>query len=371
MKKNTILFSLLFVVLIALGIIFNAGIRTEKVKIAEKKFTEDMLLLLPNLEANKLEEVKVTPSDKETKIVRKFKALKDETLVGYIYVGETKGYQAGLQVAYGIDSKLHKVTGAKIVNSNETSRFLEALANSNFYDQFKNIDLKVFNLKLKRLTVGEAKTGATPNGGNKNDKDVIAPATTAGFEKILLSVREEYANDNNKFTMPKGLSILSKNIDYINVNQFLYVFKTSDEKQVDVVVNDNYEIITISDETQRLAVVELLSDDNNKMVNYIDSATTVGTVTTLVILTKSYVGNVKATVTIDNGTITSTSIDYTAPQTYTNDYNDKYFGGDYSNAPQQLKDNIDIPVVAGATRTHDGLKTAQSILRKYLEVNYE
>lgn len=379
MKKNTIIFALAFVVLIALGIIFNSGIRNEKVKIAEKKFNEDIFTLLPGTDADKLEEVEVPDSDKETKLVRKFKVFKDTELVGYVYVGETKGYKAGLQIAYGINVKNHKVTGAKIVASNETDRFLAALANSNFYEQFKNIDLTVFDITLKRLLLQDTTSSATPNGNNTSPDSIVGVDTTKGFENLLLFIREEYAKDNNKFVMPTGLALKTKALDYKNVDLFLYVFQDGDE-EIKVTVDKNYEIKDISDQNKWDEINELLKESKNKINNYIVSAITEGTVTTLVIRANTYYrGDIgtqtyaTTTVTIDNGTVTNVSLVYSHEQTFDDEHNSDYNGGDLSEGTISglIKNDVTIEVITGASRTSEGVIATQTILRNYLEANYE
>ena len=369
MKKNTIIFSLVFVLLIAVGILLNAGIKSEKFRIDEEKLLE----LMPSQEPDRIEAVEFTPSEEETRVIKKYKAYKDDKLVGYIYIGETKGYSDGLQIAYAINSKNHKVTGAKIVQSNETPRFVEALANSNFYKQFKNVDFTIFNIKLTRVTVSSAKTSATPNGSNKDPKAVIAPHTTDGFERLLYVVRQEYAKDNKKFVMPSGLVVLSKDVDYTNINQFNYVFKDeADDSEVQAVIDKDYNIVSLSDESKRDAVLEALSNTDNQMVDWIVSADKVGTVTTLVIHAKAYSTTyATATVTIDNGTITNVDLKYSVAQSYEENPGYNSSEGNYDNAQTQLLEDTDIKAITGATETYRGLHAIQTIIRGYMEANHE
>lgn len=360
-NKNLIIFSVAFVLVIVFGLLINSGIENERTKLAEEKELEKLMTLLPDLGVDKIVEVnqKNFKSNDQTKIVKRYNGMKGKDIVGIIYVGETKGYKEGLNVAFGINTANDKIVGMEILQNQETDRFLVALKEEEFFKQFASKDLS------KYLLTVDVVTGPTPNSGKDG---VIAPATSGGVEKVMLLVREQYAEDT-KFEMPSGLVFVSKSLDYTNTDQFKYVFKLG-ETNINVVVNKNYEIVSIDDETQRDAALEIINLPANKFTNYIVSDTISDGVTTLVVRAQAYSSTyVTTTFTIEGGVVTNVDLKYSAPQTYDDEHNEDYTGGNFDSAPADLKNNIDINPVTGATYTYNGLKVTQEILRGYLEAN--
>lgn len=371
MKKNLnyIFFPLAFVLIIALGIVFNSLVSNEKVTIKDKKEKEALVLaiknLLPGLDVDTVEAVEqefITEGD--TKITKRYNGLKDNKVVGIVYFGTTKGWKDGLEVAIGIDTKKNFVIAADIFENNETPSFYAALKASKFFEQFKSKDMNKFVMNVVLVT------GPTPNTGTIKE---LAPNTSAGVEKVMLLSRKQYAKDTG-FKMPSGLTIVSKSVDFENINQFIYVFKAED-KNVNVIVNKNYEIISIDDESQRTAASELIS--KNKMTDYIDSVTTEGNVTTLVIKTAAYSGSTATTtVTITDKVVTNVKITYSVDQSYDDDHNDDYWSGkdsgkNYNKTNEDIKNNTDVYVITGATITGTALRNAQNILRGYMGAHHE
>lgn len=360
MKKNTLIFGLFFVLLIALGIVLNNGINKEKLSIkSEKEIAareEFVKSLVPGLEFDKVAEATATfLTENDTTITKKYNVTKGEDVVGIVYFGKTKGYKDNLEVAFGIDVKNNKIIGMKIVSSQETKAFLDALNNDEFYNQFESKDLTKFALEVNLIS------GATPNGGSGE----IAPYTSSGIEKVMLLTRRQYSEDTG-FDMPSGLAYHSKSLDFKNVDQYNYVLKLGD-KEVNVVVNKKYEIVSISDETQKTAALEVIN--KNRMTDYIDKATVEGNTTTLVINTKGYeFSRIKTTVVITDDVIVSVKLDLSS-QSYEDDYNTDYKGGNFDNAPDEIKNNKPITIVAGATKTKDGIIKAKEILKEYMEAN--
>lgn len=363
-KKNVnyVIFILAFVVILAGGILFNSAITKEKVYYSE---LNEIRNLLNGVEVTSYELTNqkfFLPAENGTKITKRYNAYNGKELVGIVYVGTTKGYKEGLEVAIGIDVKKDFIVGAKIVNSNETQMFLDLLVKKDFFKQFKKKDMSYFNIEFQFVT------GATPiNGG----QGTIAPFTSEGIQKVMLMARKQYASDTD-FVMPVGLTLVSKSVDFENINQFKYVLKFVD-KEINVVVNKNYEIVSIDDESQKTAAQDFIK--KNPMTDYIDSVTTEGNVTTLVIKTAAYSGSVATTtVTITDGSVTDVKIVYSQEQTY--DMNDEYNNGKdsdktYDNAAQDILNNIDIYMITGATVTGNALRNAQNILRGYMEAHHE
>ncbi len=363
MKKhmNLIIFSVAFVLIVALGILVNSLTAKDKEYYKELNYVRS---LLNGVEVSSYElsnQKFFLPAEDGTKITKRYNAYKNKELVGIVYVGTTKGYKDGLEVAIGIDAKKNFIVGAKIVSSNETGIFLDALAKTDFFNQFKKKDMSRYNIDFF------LSTGATPISGNR---DIVAPFTSTGIQKVMLMARKQYANDTS-FVMPIGISLVSKSVDFNNINQFNYVLKLGD-KEFKVVVNKNYDIVSIEDETQRTAAQDFIK--KNQMTDYIDTVSTEGNVTTVVIKTSAYSATATTTVKITDGSVTDVNITYSSDQTY--DQNEEYYDGPdsgktYDNANQEILNNTDVYIITGATVTGNALRNAQNILRGYLEAHYE
>jgi len=351
MKNKQVIFWILsLLLLIVLGVLINSGTAKERNNIAKQKETAELKLLFPDLDVEYLKAVDEEFLDEEdTKIIKRYDAYdEDDELIGIIYIGETKGYKEGLQVAFGINTKTNKITNMKIMESNETETFLNAL-NENFYKQFKNKDLNKYIIGVDVIT------GATPNGGNGE----IAPYTSAGIEKVMLLARLQYSQDTD-FKMPSGLTFVSKELDYTNIDQFIYNFKLEDTT-IKAIVNKNYEIISIDDESQKDTALEIIK--KNKFTGYIDTLTTEDNKTILVISSADFSNRIKATITIEDSVVTDVNIEFLNPDSYGHD--------DYPNAANEIKNDQDIVLTTGATASYKGLKNIQEILREFLEVSYE
>ena len=369
MKKNNIIFSLALVLILVFGILINNVIKNEKTNIAEEKAKEaevaTIKALLGGIEVDTVESIEQDFLDKDgTKIIERFNALKGNELVGVVYIGETKGWEDGLQVAFGINAKTHKITGSKIVAYNESQEFYEALTLSNFFDQFDNKDMSEYIMNVALVT------GPTPRTG---DTGVVAPDTSRGIEKIMLLAREQYSVDT-VFEMPSGIRFVSKDLDYTNIDQFNYVLKLGDTN-INVVVNKDYEIVSIDDETQREAALEVIN--LNKMTNYITSVTIDGSTTTLVIRALAYKDSYStSTVVITDGAIVSVDVVFSVPQTYQDDHNDPYWFGpdsnkDTSGMANDIENDVDLSPITGATYTVNAYRNTQIIIRGYMEANNE
>ncbi|MFA7366953.1 MAG: hypothetical protein WC008_01420 [Bacilli bacterium] len=369
MKKNNIIFSLALVLVLVLGIFLNGIIKNEKETILDQKAKEAEVTmikgLLPDIEVDSVEEISQDFLEKDgSKILKRFNALKGEELVGIVYIGETKGWKDGLQVAFGINTKTDKITASEIVFYNETEAFYQALTSSDFFEQFNNKDMSKYLMSVDLIT------GPTPNTGKNG---VVAPATSGGIEKIMLLSREQYSLDTD-FEMPSGIEFVSKDLDYSNVDQFNYVLKLADTN-INVVVNKNYEIVSIDDETQREAALEVIN--LNKMTNFIVSETIEGTTTTLVIRALAYNNTTStSTVVITDGAITSVDVEFSAEQTYQSDYNDAYWNGpdsnkDTSGMANDIENDVDLSPITGATYTVNAYRNTQIIIRGYMEANNE
>ena len=88
------------------------------------------------------------------------------SLLGYAFTAEGNGYQGTIQLLVGVDSKLQKMTGIEVLESQETPGLGAEIAVSNFKDQFKGLPLshKIEYVKNQKPTKDyeiEAITGAT------------------------------------------------------------------------------------------------------------------------------------------------------------------------------------------------------------------
>jgi hypothetical protein len=344
-KKNLLISILIFIVVLALGVVVNNMIGKEQERIAEEK--DNIINLVKHLGVKKLEEDSARfIEDGDTEIIQKLIGLDDEdNLLAIIYVGETVGYKEDLQVAYAIDVKTDKVVGFKLLENNETPIFINTLlSNVEFTDQFKD---KALNDKQMKV---EVVSGATPNGGT--DK-VIAPATSNGMNKILNVVRQQYAKDTD-FVTPAMLELKSNTQIYPSLN-FEYIFD-DEGTVVTLVVTNEYQFVSISDESYREDAMALAVD--NKVLNYISNIEG----NTITIKSKGYAGTITSTAVVDGILITSFTTDVSTETFYEAD------PSDFNPVFIAIKNRTEVvPGVSGATYTRDGVIFARDILYTYLE----
>ena len=137
-NKKLLLFILSFVLIIALGVVFNSLITSERERIAEEK--EHIINIVKHLGVKTLEEDNPRSFLKEgdTEVISRLQGYdRDEKLVATIYVSRTKGYKDDLNIAYAIDVATDKVVGFKLLENNETPKFIDALLVEDFTTQFK------------------------------------------------------------------------------------------------------------------------------------------------------------------------------------------------------------------------------------------
>lgn len=352
-NKNLLLFLLGFVVIVAFGIVFNNLMINERARIAEEK--ENIINLVKHLGVvGELEEENLRRplEEGDTRILQRFNGYnKAKELVAFIYVGETKGYKEDLHVAYAIDVKTHKVVGFKLLENNETEKYVNALLIEDFTKQFKDKDLSDKQMKV------EAISGATPGG----KEGVIAPATTGGMDKILKLVRKQYDKDS-EFTAPALLELKSAVQDYTDPSlNFVYIF-LDEGTEVKLVVSRTYEFVSITDSAVQEDAMVIANE--NKVKNYISDVKG-DVIKTITIKSEGFSGSViTSTAVADGTTITSFSSDLST-QSYDWD------GGTFNFNPvfDAVKNREGtIPAVSGATVSRNGVAYARDVLYAYLGV---
>lgn len=336
MRKNTLIFAISFVLLIVIGFVFNHLIINEQKRMKEKELRE----LFTEIKIDRLEENDKANflAEEETKITRRLDAYKGKDLVGIIYIGEAKGRNDIIEVAFAVDTKKHKIVGMLILENKETPEYLSKLTtNDKFVKQFHNKDMSA-----KKFTV-EATSGATITGDAINN--------------IMQLVRAQYDQDTD-FDAPASITFISKKQDFTTLN-FTYEFNT-DDGTITVVTNKEYEIIEISNpDYQEDAIIEI---EANPMDAYIDKIED----NTLTILSKGYAGTLVTTATVADGKISSFNTDV-SNETYTNSYNDLYQGGDFKDVFADIVAGNELEAITGATITFDAVVAARDILLAYLE----
>lgn len=347
-RKNLLVFILAFVVITVFGVVFNNLIENEKQRIADEK--ENIINIVKHLGVKTLEEDNPRSFLKEdgTEIISRLQGYDNEgKLVATIYVGKTKGYKDDLHVGYAIDVETDKVVGVKLLENNETPRFIEALFINDFIDQFKDKALSSKEMKV------EAISGATPNSG---DHGVIAPATTSGMDKILKLVRKQYAKDTD-FEMPAMLEFKSSAQDYDTLN-FVYVFN-DEGTDVTLVVNHNYELVSITNPAVQDDAIAIAK--TKKIKNFISSIE--GNTITIKSDGINETSDITSTAVLndDNEIVSFTSDISQQTPAYVGDKN---FGPVYD----AIINNGSLPAVSGATVTRDGIWAARNVLYAYLEV---
>ena len=149
------------------------------------------------------------------------------------------------------------------------------------------------------------------------------------------------------------------------INKFNYRFTVKD-KTVDVVVDDDYNLVSIShSEYETLIMTEIRK---KKVTTYISSATLNGDIWTITINSLGYHGNLVSTATVkDTGAILSFTSDL-SDETYDNPYNSGYTGGSFNPVFEAVVNKTAITPVSGATVTSNGIGLARDILYDYIEV---
>lgn len=347
-KKNLLVFILSFVIIIVFGIVLNGLINSEKERIADEK--DNIINIVIDLGVKTLEEDNPRSFLKEdgTEIISRLQGYdNDEKLIATIYIGKTKGYKEDLHVGYAIDLSNDKVVGFKILENEETPRFIEALMVENFTKQFDDKALSNKEMKV------EAISGATPNSG---ETGIIAPATTAGMDKILKLVRKQYAKDTD-FEMPAMLEFKSSTQDYDTLN-FVYVFN-DEGTDVTLIVNQSYEFVSITNPAVQDDAITLAKA--RKIKNFISSIE--GNIITIKSDGINETSDITSTAELNEGNeIVSFTSDLSEQ---TPDYvGDKNFGPLYDAI---INDGL-VPSISGATVTSNGIKAAREVLYAYLEV---
>ena len=346
-NKKLLLFCLAFLVIVIFGVVVNKLIAYEKERIAEKQ--DNVINLVKDLGVDRLEQDSFRPSiDGDTEITQKLDGYNDDQLVAIIYVGKTKGYRDNLQVAYAIDVNTDKVVGFKIMENNETPLYLNALLIDEFTSQFENKDLSDKQMKVKAIT------GVTPGGSN----GIIAPGTVSGMDKILKLVRVQYDKDTD-FTAPALLKLKSKSQVYPTLN-FEYVFD-DEGTEITLVVNVNYEFVSITDSVYQTDAMALANED--KVKNYVSNVNG----NTVTIKSEGFSGSViTSTAILDGTTITSFTSDLSS-QSY--EYSPDYNNGSFNPVYDAVKNKGTIPAVTGATITSNGIAAAAEVLYAYIGGN--
>lgn len=349
-NKRLWLYILTFVVIVAFGIVLNSLVLSEKERISEEK--DNIVNLVKDLGV-KGDLVENNPrtllKDGDTKILQKFEGYNsDEKLVALVYVGITKGYKDDLKVAFAIDIKTHEIVGFKLLENNETEMYVNALLIEDFTSQFKEKSLEDKFLNVETIS------GATPGGGT----GIIAPATSAGFNKILQLVRKQYDKDgDSNFVMPAMLEIVSKEQDYSTLN-IKYSFKDGDVN-VELVVNTSYEFVSISDVSYQVDALAIAKS------NKLDALVSEVNGNTITILSAGFGGTtLTSTAEVDAENNIVSFITDLSNQTYY-DANDS----DFDVVFEAIENKAEIPAVSGATITRNGIEQAKTVLYAYLGVN--
>lgn len=349
MKKHILLFSLGFVLLVAFGLFYNQIILQEQAR------AKDIIHMVTSLGVTRLEQDEVDLlSENDVNILEKLNGYDGDELKAIIYIGEGTGYKAGLKVAFAINTTTHHIIGMRIVESAETPAYISALlSNETFTAQFleKDMSEKFFDI--------EVVSGVTPNG----QTDVIGKFTSEGIQKIMELVRKQYDQDT-EFAVPVGLELVSKVQNMDDIAQFIYTFDAIGEEVI-VVVNQTYALISISNNEYEVDALDIIN--RNPMINFIQTAVVDGTTITLTIRTKGYSSTtLVSTATITDGTITAFSTNL-ANQSYDDDHNDLYAGGDVTSSFASVINQTAIQPISGATRTIEGIILARDLLYAYVE----
>jgi Na+-translocating ferredoxin:NAD+ oxidoreductase RnfG subunit len=344
-KKNLLISILVFIVVLALGVVVNNMIGKEQERIAKEK--DNIINLVKHLGVKKLkEESSRFIKDGDTQIIQKLVGLDDEdNLLAIIYVGETNGYKEELQVAFAIDVKTDKVVGFKLLENNETPMYLNALlSNIEFTDQFK--DKALDDKQMKVVVV----SGATPMGST--DK-VIAPATSNGMNKVLKVVRDQYAKDTD-FEAPAMLELKSSSQVFPSLN---FEYKFDDEGTVvTLLLTNQYQLVSISDESYLDDAMALVND--NKVTDYISSIDG----NTITIKTEGYAGTLISIAEVEGKVINSFTTDVLGESFY------EASPSDFIPVFDAIKNRTEVvPGVSGATYTRSAVISARNILYAYLE----
>ncbi|HEY8445005.1 MAG TPA: FMN-binding protein [Bacilli bacterium] len=342
MRKKLIIFSLAFIFVIAFGIVYNGLVNNEKDRLNQKRAQQQFLdmyevveIKVDSLKENT--EVEFLEED-DTKIIRRLDAYNKDKLVGIIYVGETKGRNEGLQVAFAIDVKKDNIVGMVFVQSNETPEYQKILTDNNkFLKQFLDKDMSA-----KKFTV-EATSGATLTGN--------------GINKIMQLVRAQYDADTD-FETPAGIEFVSSRQDFTTLN-FVYEF-LADEETITVTTNQAYQIISISNEAYREdAAIEIEAHKMSAYITNIDG-------NNITIISKGFGGNLTTTATVENGNITAFETDISG-ESYDSSYNDLYQGGNVAGLFDDIINGNELEAVTGATVTSNAIIAAHNILLAYIE----
>lgn len=355
MKKQGLIYSLAFVLLIAFGVLYNLAIANEKAK------ADDIINMVTDLGVTRLEldmEAELL-TDLDTEILEIHKGYQGDELKAIIYIGITTGFQEDLKVAYAIDVATDSIVAVKIVSSNETPSYIAMLFGStDFTDQFttKSLSAKPFEIDVI--------SGTTPNG---TENDIIAPSTVRGMEKIMRLVRLQYANDTG-FRPPSEIEFVSSRQNLEKIEEFIYTLD-ADGVEVTVVVDQSYALISITHAEHQEEAMNIIN--RNKIENYVSSMTyDENTKThTILIRSKGYGPVFTSTATVVDGVLTG-FVSNLNQETYDHDYNDSWLGGDPKEKFNDVINfqDIDETSVAGATITVRGIKRAQTVLYAYLEV---
>lgn len=309
-----------------------------------------------------------TIDGKNVKVLEAYHVYENKQLVGVVYIGLTDGYAKDLKVAYGIKYENDEIVGMKIVSSNETPSFIKSLLEKvKFTEQFNKKSLADENFKVDTVT------GATPNTGKTA---VIAPATTAGLDRIMKLVREQYAKDSNgKFKIPDLATLISKRQNYEKLDEFIYVLEVEKEgakTKITISTNENFEIQSIQPiefDTAEFKEKFSIVIANNKLTTLITEVKKEDTKTVLTINSPGYSGLITSIITLnDKGDIENIQSD-TSKETYDDDYNNwkPENGRPAEVLPGKIIDTqlADVDAIASATVTSNAIKNAARVAFDY------
>lgn len=361
--------TIFLLVILVFGVVYNIHFQKN---ITRRKEVAPLVAAYPTgQEFKKVEDFKGlsdTIDSKKVEVLEAYQVYEEKVLVGVVYIGITDGYAKDLKVAYGIKYDNHEIVGMNIVSSNETPNFIKALfEKETFVKQFNKKALSDEDFKVDTVT------GATPNTGKTG---VIAPVTTAGLNRIMKLVREQYAKDSNgNFKVPDLAKLISKKQNYLSLDEFIYVLEVEKEDmktEITITTNKTFEIQTITPaefDTAEFKEKFAIVINSNKITTLITEIEEVEGNKVLTITSPGYAGAVVSKVTLNNNGAIIDMISNTSNESYDDEYNswDPNDGRPADVLPGKIieSQSPDVDKIAAATVTSNAIKNAARVAFEY------
>jgi hypothetical protein len=269
--------------------------------------------------------------------------------VAVVYIISTIGREEGLVVAYAIDIETDELIDVLIIENDETPEYFEDL-DEEFYNQFndKTLDEVVFTI--------DAVAGST--------------LSSLGFEVGMKYARELYARDFS-FEIPViiyTINWIERNFDEATMVQKPFIANITygrDDQVVEAYFDKEFNFIEVISGVEPSQLYQDVIKNEFPNTSFIDLRTHIvdydNTTRTITIETKAYARDVLSFEVEFNSDFTAVvSIIITTHESYDNDYNEDYTGGNVpavENAykDQYLADGTLLDTVSGATVTSNGI----------------